>query len=707
MDQPQPSTPARPPPVGRFYKSRKSRPCDCCRKRKVVCDMPKGPPCHRCATRSLSCTFVQGPGERKRKRASSPVEAADFPVPDFFNLTENDLLAGDIEQLHDPLLLAGNPVASAGIETPSQTSSRGNDSSQVSPESNFEHSRARESQQEALNHSAAEAESLPLQRSLEAIPGAFSFFIGPTGAADVHLLSREQYDGHDIARPRLSGLQYRRLKQDASQKSPVIFGITDQELLADAEPKVESSVIDDAWAELWSIVDPQTAWRLIQLYGRFVGPCFPIVAIQQLPSGPEELSNMSLGLLAALCASALPFIMHDESLYGLLLHPPSSQRLYRLCWLDISQQFHAPSLATLQACLLFQQRLPTNPYLSDTAFSWSLISSAVAVAQTVGLHQDPSFWESVPPWERRLRKRLWWATWTMEKWISLTRGMPSHIHLDDFDVPDLRPDDVDDSISKSTHSRTHLCELVQMTCIMSDIQQTYYTTRGIGRTAHDLPLSLDLARSSRARLKEWRDNLSSGYRTLIGRPQVPAAHDAGTPTQNGEDEMYGIGAIYLGYIITHMTLFRALLRPLDRWPAIALQSPNEAEGLFTAAKAVIKGSILCVKEFVEMLENMTSSQWNGFWHSWSRQNFAIGGSFMVHLLHITSASNAVRFSVGDDGDLGFDDEDKELRAWITRWRSATRASATGAAGAKGLANLGLLRVETMLGRLLASEANAL
>ncbi|KAF4916897.1 hypothetical protein CGCVW01_v009939 [Colletotrichum viniferum] len=412
----------------------------------------------------------------------------DFPIPDFFNLTENDLLAGNIEQLHDPLLLAGNPVASAGIETPSQTSSRGNDSSQVSPESNFEHSRARESQQEALNHSAAEAESLPLQRSLEAIPGAFSFFIGPTGAADVHLLSREQYDGHDIARPRLSGLQYRLLKQDASQKSPVIFGITDQELLANAEPKAESSIIDGAWAELWSIVDPQTAWRLIQLYGRFVDPCFPIVAIQQLPSCPEELSNMPLGLLAALCASALPFIMHDESL---------------------------------------------------------------------------------------------------------------------------------------------------------------------------------------------------------------------------EDEMYGIGAVYLCYIITHMTLFRALLRPLDRWPAIALQSPNEAEGLFTAAKAVIKGSILCVKEFVEMLENMTGSQWNAFWHSWSRQNFAIGGSFMVHLLHITSASSVVRFSVGDDGDLGFDDEDKELRAWIARWRSATRASATGAAGARGLANLGLLRVETMLGRLLASEANTL
>ena len=28
--------------------------------------------------------------------------------------------------------------------------------------------------------------------SLEALPGAFSFYIGPTGSADVHLLSREE-----------------------------------------------------------------------------------------------------------------------------------------------------------------------------------------------------------------------------------------------------------------------------------------------------------------------------------------------------------------------------------------------------------------------------------------------------------------------------------------------------------------------------------
>lgn len=54
---------------GRPYKSRKSRPCDACRRRKVTCVMPVGPPCERCTHFNKSCTFEQGPSKRKRPAA--------------------------------------------------------------------------------------------------------------------------------------------------------------------------------------------------------------------------------------------------------------------------------------------------------------------------------------------------------------------------------------------------------------------------------------------------------------------------------------------------------------------------------------------------------------------------------------------------------------------------------------------------------------
>ncbi len=522
--------------------------------------------------------------------------------------------------------------------------------------------------------------------SLELVPDAFSFYIGPTGAADVHLLKREDFDTRNMTRPRIQGLRYRRLDPKAAQQDEnrdiTIFGITDESLLRKAEPRADEEAIDTAWSELWNIITPDTAWRLIKLYARFIDPYFPILASQQLPSSPDELSNVPLALLAAICASALPFIVHDEGLYDLLLHPPSGSRLYRICWLDIRQRLHAPTLATLQACLLLQQRLPTNAYLSDTAFAWSLMSTAVAVAQTIGLHRDPMGWSSVPRWERKLRSRLWWAVWTMERWVSLVRGMPSHLGDDDFDVSDLTPEAVTDTLSLSPHTTTQLHQLVKLTRILADIQKTYYTVRTMNRTSGDLNLSLDLARIPRAQLKSWLDNLG---------PELPQSGEKASTHQN----LDGSASLQLSYIVTHMTLFRALLRPLENWEDKAEIYPVEAEVAYGAAKAVIKGSLVCVTDFVAFLEGLRDAQWNAFWHSWSRPNFAIAGSFMVHLLHLTSASS-------DRRDFGFREEDAELRALVRRWRVAIRVSANGAAGARGLANLGLLRVETMLGKLIAS-----
>lgn len=284
----------------------------------------------------------------------------------------------------------------------------------------------------------------------------------------------------------------------------------------------------------------------------------------------------------------------------------------------------------------------------------------------------------------------------MEKWICLARGMPSHLKQDDFDVPDLEPGDFNNTFSSSTQTFVHLHQLVRLTGILSDIQQTYYTVRAVSRTSNDMQLSLDLARPFRIQLNEWRQQLPLDLQFANGNSSNTISNGNNSSDSVDQKDLDGNGSIHLSYIVTHMTLFRALLRTLDRWHEMVLEYRTQAEILYDGAKAVIKGSLLCVKEFVEFLERLTGDQWNAFWHSWSRPNFAIAGSFMVHLLHITAAST----KTGDY--LAFAEEDRELRAWIGRWRRATRASAVGAAGAKGLANLSLLRVETMLSKILGS-----
>jgi hypothetical protein len=50
----------------RTYKSRRERPCDLCRTRKVACRIDAAPPCALCRTQGVTCTFIQRPGKRKR-----------------------------------------------------------------------------------------------------------------------------------------------------------------------------------------------------------------------------------------------------------------------------------------------------------------------------------------------------------------------------------------------------------------------------------------------------------------------------------------------------------------------------------------------------------------------------------------------------------------------------------------------------------------
>jgi hypothetical protein len=71
---------------------------------------------------------------------------------------------------------------------------------------------------------------------------------------------------------------------------------------------------------------------------------------------------------------------------------------------------------------------------------------------------------------------------------------------------------------------------------------------------------------------------------------------------------------------------------------------------------------------------------------------------MVHLLQIvTPSSPAEGQSIIERSNYTFDKEYAELQDWIRRWRWATRISANGAAGVKGLTNLGFIKVETLMG----------
>ena len=461
----------------------------------------------------------------------------------------------------------------------------------------------------AVSRSASKNETTK-RTTLENIPGAFSFYIGPTGVSDVHLLLR-QLDGlGDVSLDIATGLNVRtvdqvpgRLQQPVS--APVVFGVTDKTLVQTAEPRAPKSDLERIEAEFWSLLSRKSTYHLVRLYTRFVEPCFSILAPDQIPTAIDEIDNLSLALLAGICASSLPFALHEDALYPILPSLPKSERLYRISWSLYCQQLHSPSLETLQTCLVLQHNLPTNPVLSDTAFKWSQMASAVAIAQTIGLHRDPEDWLQIPEREVKLRRKLWWAMWSMEKWCSLARGMPSHLHSDQFDVRGLRSDDLLVEYHSGQERHLHFQALVSLTAVLSEVQDGFYTIKAIAVTSQNLELSLERARPLRVRLQKWRDELPDELKIHHREPRCEP---------DGED-LDANASLHLCYITTLMTLFRALLRPLESKHGTSDRTQGTSAYSDQPSRAVMKGGMNCAQELVNLLDVLTDTQWNAFWHS--------------------------------------------------------------------------------------------
>lgn len=177
---------------------------------------------------------------------------------------------------------------------------------------------------------------------------------------------------------------------------------------------------------------------------RFVQPILPIVSRTQLDRQLSENDVPSV-LLAAIYASAIPFIAHDHTLFALpTLDDPLVKKLWGMVVDWVHFDTHKPKLAVMQASLLCLQRLPVRPHrvLVDTAARSSFLGSTVALAMSLGLQLESQPW-GIPTWEKHLRRRLWWALYMEDKWTGLLMGRPPMIQKDEWDIFDLKEADLE------------------------------------------------------------------------------------------------------------------------------------------------------------------------------------------------------------------------------------------------------------------------
>lgn len=228
---------------------------------------------------------------------------------------------------------------------------------------------------------------------------------------------------------------------------------------------------------------------VIRRFVKYVFPALPVISRSQLglTAGSNQLpelatlSQVPVYLLAAIYASAFPFVAHDDYLCVLgTYHESPVQRLWRIVYELLTVEIHSPRLAVLQASLLYLHQRPTDEgryTTADSPFVWSFVGQVVGLACTLGVHIECRMW-GIPAWEKRLRRRLWWAVYSEDKWRSLLMGRPPYIHSAEWDVSDL--DEGDFLVGPRQGFSTLSCDtdipfrfLVNLARVADQIQSTF------------------------------------------------------------------------------------------------------------------------------------------------------------------------------------------------------------------------------------------
>jgi hypothetical protein len=130
-----------------------------------------------------------------------------------------------------------------------------------------------------------------------------------------------------------------------------------------------------------------------------------------------------------------------------------------------------------------QTSKPSTQAFHDSPVIWSFWASILGLSNSLGLHLECKLW-GIPAWEKRLRRRLWWAIYIEDTWRSFLSGRPPFIHADEWDVSILDDTDFVHNIAPTRRFRslvgvesvgrnTIFPYLIRLTLLVTEIHQTF------------------------------------------------------------------------------------------------------------------------------------------------------------------------------------------------------------------------------------------
>ncbi|KAF1832417.1 hypothetical protein BDW02DRAFT_649158 [Decorospora gaudefroyi] len=201
--------------------------------------------------------------------------------------------------------------------------------------------------------------------------------------------------------------------------------------------------------------------EVVELYFNEIHYHFPILdedMCDTLRTG--QYAKVPNNLMCVIYALASPHWPKSDTLK---MHPkPNSYYVWNKAISATLEDFLSPGMSTIQAAVLDQVGRPSVSIIGNI----SLCGRTVSLAQTFGLHRDPSKW-NITDNEKSVRTRLWWCVLITDQWSSGAYGAPPYVSKGYYDVP--RPTVSSLISAKATAQQksattcfVHLCGLTEL-----------------------------------------------------------------------------------------------------------------------------------------------------------------------------------------------------------------------------------------------------
>ncbi|KIW11346.1 hypothetical protein PV08_10646 [Exophiala spinifera] len=387
----------------------------------------------------------------------------------------------------------------------------------------------------------------------------------------------------------------------------------------------DNQIKDEASRVIESTVEPYGP-DLVRLYFKHVHPVNCVVSkVRFLRAYKEDKLSIPASLRGAIYAMGGAFWNQDPVLRTV---PRNFEQyeLFQAAQASLERELEAPNLWRTQACLLMIHERAANNTTFETPRLWTLSARAVSCAQMVGLHRDPSEW-NIAPWEKSLRRKLWWSTYVTDMWTSVSHGNPPHIYrasyttsdlsMDDLRVDEDVPEDLADMVDESSScfdasTAARFLEMVKLTQLLHTILETSFYDESYRNTMLNPAVQEIKLVDIQTRLESWHSLIphcvTMGYNSSIR-------------------SFRNNGPLHLAYFAVQIILFRALMTPASM---TAKYSPKSSlQRYFGAAMDQ-------VEVFLAFMDGITAESLRAFWGRHGRSQLILIGNFLIYLFLLSS-----------------------------------------------------------------------